>query len=592
MNQLNPNEIYENLLRYQEKLSTIFQNNEKDANSNELITSIITCSESLNDEQANSIFETYSQCANIGMKNPLWIASYALTYERVQNYIPVFQIYQSAFNNQIEPPFLKDQYSKFISRMQKRLSQVVKFDLGMYNNIKYTWRAGNVIAMENGRRTDPEIDIVTILGMNKLNKTTDSFSTMKTERPAYDANLLLSTDGTSRSFVEARLADMGIDFVRLRKEKERKAQPRIPLQPISPKSESKPTETVFRLPSRTKGKSSFLAQEEGSVPERKPLQVIKSSFLTNEADPDEFNPFRQQDEEIHKEKRRPLAPISSSPTIAPPSTTRTRGILKRGDSKGSISPSRVKIQGSPHKGAKSSFNIGERVNADDLEIEVLEQIGNNSYVCSSVDGRKYFVKICQMNSLLREIDHKELFSIPEPRYETYFLVPFLNIPFSKVVSIITSKKTDQTVAFFFLMQLCRILFSLESANIHHGSIAIENIMYRIPDAELRAFDDGEEWAGCGLTLTKCDKISKGKIEEERKSALEIFLQIANGNAKKTDMPKRWNKEIWEMAISVLSLSNNTPSIKALEGKILTFLIEKGETVKSQISRINVSLLME
>lgn len=611
-------QISQKLLNYQSNISNYLQNNPKDANDHQLITEILACTEKLNDIDANQIIENFTNELQIGSRNPLWIASCALTYERVQNYIMVFYIYQNAFDQHIDPPFLKDQYNKFITRMNKRLTSVVKLDLGILNRIQYSWRAGKLVTTKDGRHVEPEIDVLGIIGISDHNKTIEnSFSMIRTEKPAYDANLLLSTDGTTRSFIEARLANIGIDFVRQRKEKEMKAQPRVPLRQISPRGEPKQNESIIKLPSRTKGnKSTSVSSGESAITERKPLSIIKSSFIAHEISPDDDNErhterlnneqflqsLRQKtprifptddddDDEPKPEKRRPLAPISSSTSSSASSST-TKGILKRGDSKATnMSPSRVKIQGSPVKAVKNNFTRGEKINADGLMLEVKDKLGTKSYLCEAEDCRKFFVKISQVNKILRELEHKELFSIPEPRYETYFLVPYLQIPLKRVIDVI-SKKTvvDQSVALFFLLHLTRILFALESANSHHGDLSTDSFMYRLPNSELRAFDDREGWEECGLCLTKCDGISHGRDLDERKKALEIFLKISKIDPSKMEMPKRWNKEIWTMAVSALSNKPGAPSLKSIEAKVLTFLIEKGDSVKSQIARINIELL--
>lgn len=149
----------------------------------------------------------------VGYKNALWISSHSLSHEKNQDYVKAINIYNSCGSGCKPASFLEIKFREFKKRMKCRLDDSLQMYLGSLNNIHYTYENGLISATQNGRRVDPQINILKIIEYQKPKE----YSFQKSsEIPGYNVNIVFS-EGISRTFIEARLEADGIDYVALRK---------------------------------------------------------------------------------------------------------------------------------------------------------------------------------------------------------------------------------------------------------------------------------------------------------------------------------------------------------------------------------------
>ena len=572
------------------------------------------------DFRANELMLAFTE-KGVGNRNPLWIASLALTFERIRNYVAAFDVYESNIQNTTSPFFI-DKYKDFKERVEIKLKDNEVFDLGVLNDVSYKWINGNITATNrSGLNVAPEIDILSILNMKTAKQNTGEIIETKKkiqEKAAYDSTLIFKYG----SFIEARLELTHQEpYKPIQLPKKTPASKRKPLSLISrseTKSETITAEDEFdnrspilksslkpntrkRVPLSTISRSTYDDEDENPesrpiLKNRKPLQQLNSpkSLLNDEDDGNiESRPILKN--------RKPLQQINSPkpllnddddlvPILKPKSNDKPVSILKPPNSpRNTNSPASRSVKIDTGKQKRTIFAIGDEFSAGtDIRLTVVDKKGEHSYICTcDADPEPFVLKINPMPSFLRNIQYKERFLLQDSHFQLYFITPLIKYNFSQVIDELRKRKfVDELLVVFFLFELNRILISLERLHCVHGNITIDNLLYNISSEVLPAFDDSFPWKETGLMLSNCDKIIESR-GNDRKSVKAIICTLINGNPDNETIPKRWSEDFW---INVFkTLSNPRQPLTNIESSSNAMLREQGTTLRSRVSRINVSL---
>ena len=577
------------------ELVELCENDEELANSPRVAQKLIKFAYCLDDDKKiNKLMKDFSE-KGIGSRNPLWIASLALTYERVKEYVQAFNVYESNLEECVsKSAFAKSKYSDFKQRIEAKLRCNQTFNLGQLNGLRYTWNNGRIECRAPIGPVEPEIDILAILNFKSNESGYRSTQNKKEfDKPEYDPNLI----AMHGSFIEARIAMIKEKSEKMDQDEEIKLPKK---SPITRNNKRKPLAVLSRKESQP---SSYFDDEE-------PAPILKKKkkiSLNPPPDADDFFAPETEDEPKLKPKRKPLAPLSRS-TITqddeddgampiplkhrkmnpvPLITDEKPKSILRVPGSPRASPSRVRIAsgGTPRR---TSFAVGDVFSIGSCRMTVKSKKDEHSFICS-VDTipDEFILKITPAPSCLSRLKYKERFSLPDMRFDAYFVTLYIKYEFSSLIDIMFKKKTEELVVMFFLFELNRMLISLEDIKCSHGGICIENLAYSIPNGQLGSFNDNEDWKSTGLVLTNCDKVKESK-GSDREDVKKIICYLINKDPANTSLPKVWeHKDFWNLAFKVLS--NHSMQLNQIEIRANQILREKGAAIKSRISRLHIEL---
>lgn len=152
----------------------------------------------------------------------------------------------------------------------------------------------------------------------------------------------------------------------------------------------------------------------------------------------------------------------------------------------------------------------------------------------------------------------------------------------------------EEVAWFCLLQMTRIIRTLESQWRVHGEITETTFLNRI-SALPKQFDlNADGYKDDGFALARCDKLvenDKKVSPEDRLAVLKLFHKLATREDlidEPNPCPKRWKKELWDLAFATLKSGN---SLDELISQLIDFLSERSSTLRSAKSRLN-NLILE
>jgi len=490
---------------------------EETANDNSIVKTLVTFAAGFDDDICLGILEGFSE-QGIGTKHSLWISSLALMYERMKNYIKSIFCFLNGLRIDAQPlGYLESKFKEFKKRMKDRMNTLKQFMLGNHNDIIYTFENGLISSTKKGKPIDPEIDIFEVIGYNINQPTPQSFSKSMKELPGYNPSLLLTKEGIERTFAEARLDFLGVDFVKQRIDKQKK-----------PLNENTETFDPF-LHEEPKPKSILKKKRTDSIQSPKAVQI--ESVFSSPSLP---------------QKRKALAPI-----------------------------------------AKPVFSVGETLNINGMKLNIVKKLGDISYLCE--DELNRFV-IKPKSQIHFAPTFPQLFCLGEKSISDFYASKYEPYSFEQVIGILHSKRIDENIVLYFALQLLRMLKSLESSSYIHGNIEISQLLFRVSPEELPSFNDDAIWSQQGLSLSRCDKLTKNSSENDRKSVSNIIHILATKEPINTTIPPcptRWNSQIWNEIFAILK---SKESFDTIIETILHKLKEKGTSLRSSISRVNISLL--
>ncbi|OHT01760.1 hypothetical protein TRFO_31272 [Tritrichomonas foetus] len=552
----------------QSRLISMFDTTPSLANDSEIICSLAKFASKLANSKSLG-FLTECISIGIGSTHTLWFALIALAYEKEKSYVSALRIFEAAKLKQAEPSaFLDLKFSDFKKRMTKRLQLTDSLELGVLDDVKYTFSNGTVISQtyDSNIPCAPQIDFLKSIGYTPTQNSAVSINmsnnTSKQEHyiSGYSPNLLIGPDEMECSFEEQRLLFLGIDFIANRK--------------------------VFENPDAI----SYIDQDEQATEEQPTEELV-----------------------LPKKKRKPLQPISTSQRLKPMEESfsfneiqQPRSILKKHESSlvasprnnsKSISFAQNVLPQSPDRRRaptpipKRTLLPNETIILDN-DIAVIEkQIGEHSYLAK---GSKDSYVLKPFTIPLNFIpQHEELFALSIDQSPDFYITHFYNNGnLEKVLNMFHGKKQDQFVALFYLLQMILIIQDLEDKECYHGNIDEKSLMLRVSSTELaKTFSMNEKsWYETGLALIRCDKITPGKSKCDREAIYNLFINIAldqpfSGN--KLACPRRWNDKIWNLAYNTLT-SND--SLNPLQALILKELESNALVLRTKIARIISELL--
>lgn len=541
--------------------SKLFRNYLNNSNDVNLIISIISFS-SLLDHQ--SALEVLSSCYNngIGKYHSLIYVSLGLTYESLNNFISALDNYETGKNIGAEPlVFLEMKYKEFKSRMIQRFEQN-SFYLGTLDNNDYYFDNGVVICknLDSNKIINPKYNIINLVGYNinmisqsPLHSLNTSNISNKNERyqPGYDPSLLLSEDGTERSFEEARLQAIGIDFVSQRAQKE-----------IIDKSML----------------NEQFSQEEVSLPKKKraPLQEISRTETEFQ---DTFDLTNQPIKSILKKKEQTPKQNTSF------GVTFDKKLVEDSNRKKRV----------PTPTIKKSLSVGDRVMFNNSHFDIVKQIGKSSFLCQG-NGTYFVLKQNPFDLQQFQPNFPYLFILNIPQIKEYYVTEYYKYgTFQLVLDYFHNKPRgiDETTALFYLYQFLLIVKDLENHWLSHGSISSETLINKIPTKELpKLFNDEPIWKEEGVSLCRCDKLSSKQDNVDRESIASLYHFLCTKtelNGTPLSCPKRWNQEIWTQTFNLLSTQQDiTPLISLISNELKQS--SRGLQLRSSLSRINVSIM--
>jgi len=243
----------------------------------------------------------------------------------------------------------------------------------------------------------------------------------------------------------------------------------------------------------------------------------------------------------------------------------------------------------PTPTTKQKLSMGSNILIDGTSYDVIQILGDSSFLCESSKGSRFVFKA---SPSMKVMVRPSIYLLTNDESITgYYVTPYiLEGTFDRIIEILHKKpRIDENVVHFYLLQFIRIINALESQNLYHNEISTQSLIIRTPGSEeLPPFDDGKIWNKTGLTLCRCDKISEYQSSGDREAFGAIFYLMAlRDSHPEKNPPNRWNQNIWKSAYSVFYENEDT---KYLESQLVESLKKNGNSIRSSIARIQISLV--
>lgn len=238
--------------------------------------------------------------------------------------------------------------------------------------------------------------------------------------------------------------------------------------------------------------------------------------------------------------------------------------------------------------SSSKLVIGESISILGKMYKITDVKNSNLYICENL----YIVK--PLSSFVVDINppNPQNFVLRIKEVNDYYVAQYLTN--GSMTDILTevhkSKYINEYTCLFFLFNMVNILIGLESCGCIHDNINESTLLVNIPNKVLTPFENNDVWNQAGVCLCSCDKIRKNlNTKVDRISVLSIFYYMCtrqNFDNIHHQPPKRWNPGIWNLAFETLLAGLDLHKLKE---ELINLLVANGTSVKSQISRIFVSI---
>lgn len=581
------------------------------SNDDKLISAIIRFAADFNDQIGLAILD---QCRsiNIGSRHALWYAAYALKNEHVSNYATSLASFLHAIDVKADPDvFLLQQFSNFKSRMIKRMKASDDASepilLGTYEDVDYTYSSGGVECRnKRGGICSPAFDFITEIGYIPPNpapspSTSRSATHSEMYKPAYSPDLLMDEDGHEMCFEEARLRALGFDVTASR-------------EPVPPQHS---TESVKVMDLPKKSARPLQMRMKSPIPKAVPQDEERAQFNSTQgairfkmgADHDNssgssgcFMPdlMAQAPQSILRKR-------SDAPKIP---EKRAGGV--KFEEPANPSPRKLKRTLTPT--TRRLVSIGEKLVINGNPYIVEQQLGNVTFMCSC-GSHKLVLKPVPLHVEMFEPEHSEWFALMLPGVQTHYATEYQSCgtfnDFMEACHPDESSIVNEEVAWFCLLQLVRIVRTLENHFVIHGEINGDTLMNRIPEEELPKefisvgggaggrFDLNGSYKDVGFILVRCDKIAANMNTDgpspDRIAIANLFHKLCTRrdlvDAPEPAPRRDWNRDLWELAFRVLA---GREKLDKLIEDLVTFLSKREHAIalRSRLSRYNTHLLMK
>lgn len=377
--------------------------------------------------------------------------------------------------------------------------------------------------------------------------------------------------------------------------------------------------SILSLPKRQKNQDSARkpafrfpddSDDEPLPPPEKKVSILKRTQEIDDEDPETFSRPIKPKKENSSFRQSPR--VEDEPTFDAPrpfdNTIQPRSIMKK---RNPLPSSNEEV--SQHVQMRfdddSSFGVQPRKGTPTTKIEKpsaerygltkIKSMGANSSLYQDADGNSFVVKPLPTNFTVIadfEPSFNSLFLMPIKIYDVIFVTNYLNdgdlaLFLSKLSELKFSK---HQIAFFVILQLVRIISTLNEQSLSHGNLTTKSFLVRAPSVELHQFDDGEDWQNTGFCLAEVDKLRPADdngVMKDRTFVCSILYEIAYGkpmSGLEHPVPKRWPADLWNNSFQILL--SDTP-LNGLADQIRNYLCDTQncQSVKSLFTRLIINM---
>lgn len=574
------------------------QKNDSYANNSDLIKAIYQFGQQFDSDELISIIMRCRE-QGIGYNHSLFSVNSAIYYERNRNYISALNEFQEGFERNVEPiGFLEVSFEKFKNRMNLRLQSNDKLELGVLEGIKYTFNGG--IASKTFQTNDyavPKYDILRILEFKpelmydqiksrpKITKNNNvprnENDSMKRPEPYNKSNVLSPKLGPANGGHVSHNSQS-------KSNNRRDISATNSFSPIPNRFNTKKNESLDASLNMDSAPRPYKSNLLKSKPPPKAVAEHKNDSIKFK-EPESVNMDEEDDDPIPYIFDQPAQSILKKP-IKSESKNASRSGVSFGSFVDSPKPNVHRI---PTPTTVRTLKVGDDIITPSFSAHILEKLGSRTFRVNR-DVEEFIVKQITDDLPIFQPSNPELFALPIPEIQEYFVVPYISdYHFQQVMGICQQTKDKEGTCLFYTLQLVRIVRNLEEANFQCGDL-LDNLLFKPSSAELGPFDDSGDWLNFGIILIGCDKLTMKSTNADRKSIAAIFQSMALGtkyNGSTPACPRNWNSEIWKLVFETL---NSNDSLMQLENSISEYLKNESQKhpyrLRRLVSIINMKLL--
>lgn len=251
----------------------------------------------------------------------------------------------------------------------------------------------------------------------------------------------------------------------------------------------------------------------------------------------------------------------------------------------------------PRRGTPTTKS--DKVTPERYNLTLVKSITQKTSIYQDNDGNSFVVKPMPQNFAIvanLQISFSSLFLMPILDFDGLFVTNYMNDgDLSQFMAKLAEIKFSKfQTCFFVVLQLVRILITLEENSVSHGNLTEKSFLVKAPTAVLDGFDDGEDWNNTGFCLAEVDKLKHSdpnSASRDRKFVCDVLYKMAYGTMMKGSefpVPKRWPADLWNETFQ--TLLGNSP-LHNLAENIKNFLCDSQncQSLKSMFSRIIISM---
>lgn len=231
---------------------------------------------------------------------------------------------------------------------------------------------------------------------------------------------------------------------------------------------------------------------------------------------------------------------------------------------------------------------GETILMNGQSYRVQKVLGDRAFLCFD----KFRVVVKQRNENWTPFvpENDELFCLPIVKSDVYYVTKYHEFgDFGEFVTATRDIKIGrETISWYALLQLLRIVTDLESCGVCHGDISCETLLNRFGSDELpRQFDLNGKWKNDGFALCRCDKVRPMQDSPDRFAVAALFCRLATDqelNGEWPALPQNWkNGELWELTYRVLMSAQPSEELIA---RLIDMMRCSAMSLRSLKSRVN------